>query len=87
MNKQYFIDKFTAIPDEQWTVGIFTDSEGRHCALGHCGAPLGYEWPILSDLVGRATQSCISNINDGKDPNFQQHTPKARVLAALNSIP
>ena len=87
MNKQYFIDKFTAIPDEQWTTGFFTDKEGRHCALGHCGAPSGYEWRALSELVGRATQSCISNINDGKDPNFQQLTPKARILAALNSIP
>lgn len=34
---QYFIDKFKAIPEEQWTRGQLTDANGRHCALGHCG--------------------------------------------------
>lgn len=36
-NKQYFIDKFTAIPNDEWAIGKCIDDEGRKCALGHCG--------------------------------------------------
>lgn len=33
----YFIKKFSAIPNEKWTKDKFTDGHGRYCALGHCG--------------------------------------------------
>lgn len=39
----YFIEKFSAIPEKQWTTGVLTSKssiEGEpdcHCALGHCG--------------------------------------------------
>lgn len=35
MDVQYFIDKFEAIPEEKWCIGIQVDEEGRRCALGH----------------------------------------------------
>jgi len=35
---EYFIEKFSTIPEEKWTVKQLEDSEtGAHCALGHCG--------------------------------------------------
>lgn len=87
MTKHYFIDKFTAIPDDQWTIERFTDDQGRHCALGFCGAPTRTEeYQCLSQMFVDAGVY-ISFINDGKDSRYQQHTPKARVLAALNDLP
>lgn len=32
----YFIEKFEAIPEDKWCVGSL-HSNGRSCALGHCG--------------------------------------------------
>lgn len=95
----YFISKFEAIPEEKWCVDDFEDGEesGVHCALGHCGAsfhsgstresykldeiicslrnpsyPLGYYYP--------------APINDGTTKEYQQPTPKQRILAALYDI-
>jgi hypothetical protein len=36
MDVQYFINKFEAIPEEEWTVGTQQDKSGRRCAYGHC---------------------------------------------------
>jgi len=36
MDVQYFIDKFGAIPEEQWTTECYQDNQNRRCALGHC---------------------------------------------------
>ena len=33
----YFIAKFSPIPDDQWTTGEFVNDNGARCALGHCG--------------------------------------------------
>jgi len=32
----YFIEKFSAIPEEMWTVGETEDIDGKKCALGFC---------------------------------------------------
>lgn len=80
----YFIAKFEAIPDEQWCVGEFTDQERRHCAVGHCldRMQLTEESKALVRLMGHNT----TFVNDGVDPDYQQPTPKARILAALRDI-
>lgn len=38
----YFIGKFTAIPEELWWEGDYQNplNSAQHCALGHCGARL-----------------------------------------------
>lgn len=36
-NTEYFIKKFSAIPEERWIIGLFNDDQGRSCANGHCG--------------------------------------------------
>lgn len=86
----YFIQKFEAIPENQWCTGIYVH-EGTRCALGHCG--------VLNEddgeVVGEARGLCIviesafgptvnvTAINDGEDHRFLQFTPKQRMLAAL----
>lgn len=67
--KEYFIEKFKAIPDDKWTTGVFF-KEGACCAYGHCGVrnqtitearTLTPEAHALSQLIG-----------EGEDEMFQQ---------------
>ncbi len=32
----FFINKFSAIPEEKWCTGVQTSRDNKHCALGHC---------------------------------------------------
>lgn len=32
----FFIKKFEAIPDANWTTGVYKDFCGNKCAIGHC---------------------------------------------------
>lgn len=90
----YFIKKFEAIPEEKWMVGEFKDNEGRFCALGHCGQRMGMScneipdesWTLRSLFAWTMNRFSVTNINDGKDYNYQQPTPKQRVLAALYDV-
>jgi hypothetical protein len=38
-NKKYFVEKFSAIPEELWCQVELTDEDNPdcHCAMGHCG--------------------------------------------------
>lgn len=88
----YFIDKFTTIPDSEWCIGWFSDKEGRHCAYGHCGVEVGNstdESRALDRLFRKsdlALYDIIAEINDGRREEYHQSTPKARILAALEDI-
>lgn len=86
-NADYFIKFFKKIPDKKWTTGAYgilplPTPQSPRCALGHLG---------LSTVSGRSKKikafECIvhpaSRINDGMDMNYQQRTPKQRILAAL----
>lgn len=78
---QDFITFFEAIPEERWCEGFY-DDDGRTCAMGHL---------LFSDTMEGSTTSLwavmggysVAKVNDGKDPRYQQPTPRARVLAAL----
>jgi len=50
----YFINKFEAIPEKDWIVGIFMDHHGRCCAQGHCIFNRGYYDP-MEVIIQRAT--------------------------------
>lgn len=87
-NVDYFIDKFEAIPKDNWCTDLFNFA-GASCALGHCGAKenaLDTEestalW-ILFD-----TDSPVTDINDGKDPYSKLgNHPKDRVINALKKM-
>jgi len=89
MNAQDFIDFFQAIPDEKWTTGTYSNVHGQRCAFGHCfDKDIIFETRTdakLVSLFGRIT-ALVTEVNDGKDPRFQQSAPKARILAALEEI-
>lgn len=82
---QYFVDKFSPIPDEQWTTGTYEDENGCKCALGHCGDGSDTETFEGSALmnIARAMLRDIVMINDRHDEDYLQLTPKARILAFL----
>lgn len=82
-NLSYFINKFEAIPEENWTTHTCEDSEGRHCALGHCGAT---QADICFTEEARALTYVMPYVMSINDHGGEQPTPKQRVLAALYDL-
>ena len=87
----YFIEKFSGIPDELWFEGEFASPANPECksALGHCGASWNgrkekhtKESGALLSLFGD-TMVSIYFVNNGESQAFIHPTPKGRVLAAL----
>jgi hypothetical protein len=83
-NVDYFIQKFTAIPEDEWIEdGTLSDGRGKYCALGHC-----FEIGEVTDLrsLMKIIPAYTSRVNDGIDSRYPQPTPKQRILAALEDI-
>lgn len=90
---QYFIDKFSAIPVEQWRSDGYYGKDGEpHCALGHLGCLNDVsnddliDSTEISDLykyLAMANVISIVDLNDGRERGFHQTTPKDRIIAAL----
>ena len=86
----YFIEKFEALSDDRFCVGMLHDMNGRYCGLGHCvdedGFP-GDEYNAIMEIFPRCDDRFdnhpFAKISDGEDPRYRQSTPKARILAAL----
>lgn len=104
---QFFIDKFSAIPEDHWCTAVFTDGDGKHCANGHCGRTNSMHMTVesaalvalflplhLTEHFGKKVIYDfdyyegwkIAMINDGITDQYQQDTPKQRILAALYDI-
>lgn len=94
-NVDYFIAKYTAIPEELWTVDTREDGFGRRCAHGHCAptnvnayqscnTPEEVALRALSDL--QDDDCFFVNVNNGRHRKYKQSTPKQRILAALYDI-
>lgn len=83
----YFINKFEAIPETRWVTMAYINEYGC-CAMGHCGAQnddcLTEESRALKMLF--AVPYAVQHINDGRFSQYQQPTPKQRILAALYDI-
>lgn len=87
----YFITKFSAIPEEKWTVHSLCNNKGQRCAIGHC-LP-NWHW---GDIANKYTSDEVMHlsallegtilINNGEDHRYQQPSPKKRILAALMDI-
>lgn len=96
----YFIEKFSKIPEGMWITGDFGRG-GVHCAGGHCGCTYSKESTdeamALAHLIGKLPlvrhnggysdiiYDNIVCINYGHT-QYQQNTPKQRILAALYDI-
>ena len=80
------INHFESIPDDQWCIGAFLNNSGQRCAAGHlmcCGMSFH---EIRKSLSSRLCLKSLTGVNDAMDADYQQPTPKARVLAFLNDI-
>lgn len=98
----YFIKKFEAIPESKIISFNQFDGHGNHCALGWCNlsnrTPTKAD-PEADALIGlfAAVPSptnpgweeygwSVADINNGDNTEYQQPTPKQRILAALRDI-
>jgi hypothetical protein len=92
---EYFIEKLSAIPEEEWTTKTYNDGE-KCCALGHCGAVMScYDTEESSALKRISVINCkeennwltIPDVNDGKKHSEQYGTtPTERVVNYLKSL-
>ena len=101
-NVDYFIGKFSATVESSWNEGFQNKNDGTHCALGHCDDfsmqnTLG---DVLKPIQITITKSMYGNdygkvvlgalkvaaINNGETAEYQQPTPKQRILAALQDV-
>lgn len=94
----YYLEKFSDIPDDQWITGKYESDDGcKHCAMGHCGAREtgdgGNELHtpeshclirLFFVIVG--IPYTVGRVNDRPSELFPQTTPKRRILAALHYI-
>lgn len=89
-NKQYFIAKFEAIPENDWCTGNIENVDGQRCAIGHCvqsdGDSLNEEEIDALKWLFISNGHKIDLVNDRIDQDYKQATPKQRVLAALRDI-
>lgn len=98
--KEYFIAKFEAIPEELWASGSSGHEDGKKCAVLLCdGVNGGSQFPGMRpegdalhalfphSYADETVCNSITRINDGRNPRYQQPTPKARVIAALRDLP
>lgn len=91
----YFLKKFEAIPEDDWCRRVYTDADGKHCALGFCGSHVGKISDYGMDIHTEEGENLrrmllplggVTVINDYAEDDFQQETPKQRVLAALRHL-
>lgn len=95
----YFIDKFSKIPNRMWTVGSdgWKGIEGKYCADGYCGSNGGHqteESKALALLLHPLLNDCplidvVWKINDGNYEPYHWSNypePKERILAALYDL-
>ena len=92
-NVDYFIKKFEAIPNDKWCLRVLQDSEGRSCAFGHCGTIEGKGRTYIHTKEGNALEGMFDSleesvvqVSDGINSEYDQITPRGRMLAALKHI-
>jgi hypothetical protein len=87
-NVDYFINKFTDIPAENWCVGYYFQDNGKRDVLGHCGHS-GFldseESKALKTMFFDYLKVSPSEVNDGVN-KYKGDNPKDRILEALNEI-
>lgn len=85
----YFIDKFSSIPEDNWTTDVFVSEDNKCCALGHCGVRYDRTTEEATALfrLFRNSRFSVVSVNDDEYPvAYPQTTPKQRVLAALRDL-
>lgn len=81
----YFIEKFNKIPEGLWSEFLHRDESPRQCAIGHCKLD-GENRALGIDLFWEVLKTGVGTVIHKRHPNYQQPTPKQRILAALRDI-
>lgn len=90
-NLEYFIAKFEAKPEDQWTVGKYVDWNGCKCVYGHCGVSFSVkQTPEAIGLLAIEATGDLSliHVNDNKFGEYGNlgSTPRQRVVNYLKSL-
>lgn len=98
-NEQFYSSLFDFIAylenttDDQWCVDVVKNRNGGNCLFGHlwdwAGGDVNEEranqlWAWFENCV--STTHYVYPINDKKNPNYQQDTPKERCVAYLRNV-
>ncbi len=87
----YFIEKFSAIPETKWCINRRENDLGQRCAHGHCYSGSVGENGSVEKALSKLSKELgykvgLAPINNGDDERYQQPTPKQRIMAALYDI-
>lgn len=101
-NVDYFIKKFSAIPEDKWCTNTRSNGYGQRCALGWCypsgqeakesehgdyGVTGSPEDRALCKLFNVLPYPWVGGTNNGtQECPYKQPTAKQRILAALYDI-
>lgn len=92
-NVEYFLNKFSKIPNDRWCKADL-GSDGKHCALGHCGVTDG-DIDIIGNIdneEGSALSNVLKNVSPYESPyeivfqinDCDGENPKTNIITALS---
>jgi hypothetical protein len=85
---EQFRDYFAGIPEERWTTGQYCETRDGvecRCAMYHLIHDFGRDKAGQMSLwLAGEHGILIIDTNDGDHERFQQPTPRARILAAID---
>lgn len=85
-----FIEYLKRTPPESWCVDVVRTKEGGNCLFGHLFAYGGNDemgnrlWDFFEAAI--ACTAMVYPVNDGKNMDYQQPTPKQRCISYLQDI-
>ena len=87
MTIKEIIEYLESIPEDRWCVGEYSSGSGKCCAAGHLFRKSGSLYEAADALMlTEFRDRRITSINDGLDADYQQPTPKARVMAFFRDV-
>jgi hypothetical protein len=72
--------------ESDWCVDVVrTKDQKQNCLMGHL---FNFGGNLIVDIFHNniSTEYCYYQINDGKNPNYPQATPKQRIIAYLENV-
>lgn len=87
---QEIIDYMEATPEDSWLTGYVRATDQRNCFFGHLfnmeqdQKEANHLWNWFEEMY--ATTYMIYPVNDGEAPEYQQPTPRQRVIAYLKDL-
>ncbi len=87
---QEIIDYMETTKEESWCVDVVRTKDQKNCFFGHLvnmeSDPREgqFLWDIFEECI--ATTYMIFPVNDGENKDYQQPTPKQRVIAYLKDL-